>query len=95
MKYSSYLDSECLSILAVIQEDSLSQFFKTMRTIYKSVQFGRLQGFDELFVRFWKTIHLTRSIIQTYSPNMGKMKRVKQVKLSAGDNVLRRERGKL
>lgn len=56
MKYSSYLDSECLSILAGIQEDSLLQFFRTMRTIYKSVQFGRLQGFDELFFRFWKTI---------------------------------------
>ena len=56
MKYSSYLDSECLSILAGIQEDSMLHFFRKMRTLYKTVQFGQLQGFDELFVRFWKTI---------------------------------------
>lgn len=56
MKYSSYLDSECLSILAGIQEDSLLHFFRKMRTLYKSVQFGQLQGSDELLVRFWKTI---------------------------------------
>lgn len=56
MKYSSYLDSECLSLLAGIQEDSVLHFFRTMQTMYLSVQFGQLIGFDELFVKYWKTI---------------------------------------
>lgn len=57
MKYSAYLDSECLSILAGIQEDSLLHFFRLMRTMKNSVQFGKMHGFGELFVRFWKDIH--------------------------------------
>lgn len=56
MKYSSYLDSECISILANIQDDNLLHFFRTMRKLYKSLQFGEMHGFDELFFRFWHAI---------------------------------------
>ena len=56
MKYSSYLDSEFISILANIQDDNLLHFFRTMRKLYKSLQFGEMHGFDELFLRFWHAI---------------------------------------
>ena len=56
MKYSSYLDSKCISLLADIKEDSLMHFFRTMRRLYKSLQFGEMHGFDKLFLDFWSTI---------------------------------------
>ena len=56
MKYSSYLDSECISILADIREDSLLHFFRSMRKLYNSLQFGELHGFEDLFLKFWYSI---------------------------------------
>lgn len=56
MKYSSFLDSKCISILADIKEDSLLHFFRTMRRLYKSLQFGEMHGFDELFLKLWQSI---------------------------------------
>ena len=56
MKYSSYLDSKCISLLADIKEDSLMHFFRTMRGLYKSVHIGEMNGFDKLFLDFWSTI---------------------------------------
>ena len=56
MKYSSYLDSKCISILADIREDSLLHFFRSMRKLYNSLQFGELHGFEDLFLTFWHSI---------------------------------------
>lgn len=56
LKYSSYLDSKCVSILADIKEDSLLHFFRTMRGLYRTITFGEMHGFDKLFLDFWNTI---------------------------------------
>ena len=56
LKYSSYLDSKCVSILADIKEDSLLHFFRTMRGLYRTITFGEMHGFDKLFLDFWSTI---------------------------------------
>ena len=58
MKYSSYLDSECISILADIREDSLLHFFRSMRKINKSLKLAELHGFDDLFLTFWHSIQI-------------------------------------
>lgn len=56
LKYSSYLDSKCVSILADIKEDSLLHFFRTIRGLYRTITFGEMHGFDKLFLDFWNTI---------------------------------------
>lgn len=56
MKYSSYLDSKCISLLADIKEDSLLHFFRTMRGMYRTITFGEMHGLDKLFLDFWSTI---------------------------------------
>ena len=56
MNYSFYLDSECISIMADIQEDSLLNFFRTIRRLYRCQQIGELHGIDELFLKFWQSI---------------------------------------
>lgn len=56
MKYSSYLDSECISILADIKEDSFIQFFRTMRNLYNHLSFGKLDGMSEPLLGFWNII---------------------------------------
>lgn len=56
MKYSSYLDSKCISILADIQENSLLVFLRSMRGIYNTTRFSKLNDIDDLFLNFWKAI---------------------------------------
>ena len=38
MRYSIFLDSECLSLLSKIQSDGTLMFFRTMKGIYLSTQ---------------------------------------------------------
>ena len=54
MKYSSFMDSELLSILSRIQNNSALGFFRTMRGIYPTFKNGiRLNGFDDGLVELW------------------------------------------
>lgn len=57
MKYSSFMDSELLSILSRIQSNSGLAFFRTMRGIYPTLKNGiRLNGFDNSLVELWRFI---------------------------------------
>lgn len=54
MKYSSFMDSELLSILSRIQNNSALGFFRTMRGIYPTLKYGmKLNGFDDGLVELW------------------------------------------
>lgn len=54
MKYSSFLDSECLSILSRVQSDGVLSFFRTMRGIYRSLKNGlNIHGMESAYVKFW------------------------------------------
>ena len=54
MRLSNYQNSEGLSLLAKIQDDSLLGFFRTMMGIYPTLKHGlHIQGFEKDFVRFW------------------------------------------
>ena len=56
MKYSSYLDSECISILADIKEDNLLHLFRAMHNLSRFTSVGQINGIDNLFLDFWGTI---------------------------------------
>ena len=56
MKYSSYLDSECISILAVIKEDNLLHLFRAMHNLSRFTSVGQINGIDNLFLDFLGTI---------------------------------------
>lgn len=59
MKYSSYLDSECLSILAKIQSNSVLTFFRRMRGIYYAFPNGvNIHGFEQSYVELWRFIQV-------------------------------------
>ena len=59
MKYSSYLDSECLSILAKIQNNSVLTFFRRMRGIYYALPNDiNIRGFEQNYVEFWHLIQV-------------------------------------
>lgn len=54
MKYSSYLDSECLSLLAKIQSNSVFTFFRKMRGLYHTFLEGvNIDGFEKEYVNLW------------------------------------------
>ena len=59
MKYSSYLDSECLSLLAKIQSNSVFTFFRKMRGIYHTFPNGiNIRGFEQSYVELWHFIQM-------------------------------------
>lgn len=59
MKYSSYLDSECLSLLAKIQSNPVFAFFRNMRGIYHTFPNGvNIKGFEQCYVELWRFIRM-------------------------------------
>lgn len=57
MRYSYYLDSECLSLLSKVQSDGTLGFFRTMKGIYLSTQKSfELKGFGLGFVSLWNLV---------------------------------------
>lgn len=57
MRYSNFLDSECLSLLSKIQSDGTLMFFRTMKGIYLSTQrLFDLKGFGSGFVSLWNLV---------------------------------------
>ena len=57
MKYSSYMDSELLSLLSRVQSNSTLTFFRTMKSIYPTLKQGlKLNGFEGGFVELWRFI---------------------------------------
>lgn len=57
MKYSSYLDSECLSLLAEVQSNGVFTFFRKMRGIYHTFSNGmNIRGFEKEYVELWHFI---------------------------------------
>ncbi len=57
MRYSNYLDSECLSLLSKVQSDGALGFFRTLKGIYLTTQGPlNIQGFGASFVSLWHLV---------------------------------------
>lgn len=59
MKYSTFLDSECLSLLSMVQSGGVLGVFRALRGIYRTLKKGvNIEGMENEFVKFWHFVQV-------------------------------------
>ena len=59
MKYSTFLDSECLSLLSRLQSGGVLGVFRALRGIYRTLKNGvNIEGIENEFVTFWHFVQV-------------------------------------
>lgn len=59
MKYSTFLDSECLSLLSRLQSGGVLGVFRALRGIYRTLKNGvNIEGIENEFVTIWHFVQV-------------------------------------